>query len=62
VIKFKLRNVPTRRAYDTLWEKHRMAIAKTDSGDSEGLRWSPHVYNSMEEIDRAVAAVKGLAG
>ena len=62
VIKFKFRNVPTKRAYDTLWEKHRIAIAKTDSGDSEGLRWSPHVYNSMEEIDRAVAAVKGLAG
>lgn len=62
VVKFKLKNMPTKRAYDTLWEKHRMAIAMTASGDSEGLRWSPHVYNSAEEIDRAVAAVKALAG
>ena len=60
VIKFKLRNVPTKRAYDTLWEKHRIAIAITPSGDAEGLRLSPHVYNSMEQIDRAVAAVKEL--
>ncbi|MGH9662304.1 MAG: aminotransferase class V-fold PLP-dependent enzyme, partial [Bryobacteraceae bacterium] len=60
VVKFRLTRIPTKRAYDTLWEKHKMAIAMTASGDSEGLRFSPHVYNSMEEIDRAVAAVKAL--
>lgn len=60
VIKFGLASMPTKRAYDTLWEKHRMAIAMTPSGDSEGLRFSPHIYNSMEEIDRAVAAVAQL--
>lgn len=62
VVKFRLKNVPTKRAYDTLWEKHRLAIAMTPSGDSEGLRFSPQIYNSMEEVDRAVAAVKELAG
>ncbi|MBI1786935.1 MAG: aminotransferase class V-fold PLP-dependent enzyme [Acidobacteria bacterium] len=62
VVKFRLKNVPTRRAYDTLWEKHRLAIAMTPGGDSEGLRFSPHVYNSMEEIDRAVGAVRELLG
>jgi selenocysteine lyase/cysteine desulfurase len=61
VIKFRLRNVPTRRAYDTLWERHRISIAMTNSGESEGLRFSPHIYNSFEQIDRAVAAVRGLA-
>jgi selenocysteine lyase/cysteine desulfurase len=61
VIKFRTNNMPTLQAYNTLWEKHRLAIAMTGSGDSEGLRISPHVYNSMEEIDRAVAAVKELA-
>ena len=60
VIKFGLASMPTKRAYDTLWEKDRMAIAMTPSGDAEGLRFSPHVYNSMEEIDRAVAAVAHL--
>jgi selenocysteine lyase/cysteine desulfurase len=62
VVKFRLKNVPTKQAYDTLWEKHRLAIAMTPSGDSEGLRFSPQIYNSMEEVDRAVAAVKELAG
>lgn len=62
VVKFHLKNVPTKQAYDTLWEKHRLAIAMTPSGDAEGLRFSPHVYNSTDEVDRAVAAVKEITG
>jgi selenocysteine lyase/cysteine desulfurase len=54
--------MPTKQAYDTLWERHRISIAMTASGDSEGLRLSPHIYNSMDEIDSAVAAVRELAG
>ena len=61
VIKFELSNMPVMRAYDTLWERNRIAIAQTTAGDSRGLRFSPHIYNSREEIDRAVAAVKALA-
>ena len=60
VVKFRLTNTPTKSAYDTLWEKHRVAIAMTASGDAEGLRFSPHIYNSPDEIDRAVDAVKQL--
>jgi isopenicillin-N epimerase len=62
VIKFRLTNMRTKQAYDTLWERHRLAIAMTPSGDAEGLRLSPHVYNSSEEIDQAVAMVAELAG
>lgn len=61
VIKFEIAGVPLQRAYDTLWERNRIAIAMTTAGDSKGLRFSPHIYNSREEIDRAVAAVKALA-
>jgi len=61
VVKFKMKKMPTIEAYNTLWERHRVAIANTASGDAEGLRFSPHIYNSMEEIDRAVAAVRELA-
>ena len=60
--RFRLKNVPTKSAYDLLWEKHRLAIAMTPSGEAEGLRFSPQIYNSMEEVDRAVAAVKAIAG
>jgi len=62
VVKFRLRNMPTKQAYDALWEKHRLAIAMTPAGDAEGLRVSPHIYNSPDEVDRAVAAVKAIAG
>jgi len=60
VVKLRLKSMPTLQAYNTLWERHRMAIAMTASGDSEGLRFSPQIYNSMEEIDHAVAAVREL--
>ena len=57
VVKFRLPKTQPRQAYDTLWQRHRMAIAATPSGDAEGLRFSPHVYNTPEEIDRAVAEI-----
>jgi len=61
VVKFRMRNMPTKRAYDTLWERHKVSIAMTPSGDSEGLRISAHVYNSTDQIDRVVAAVRTLS-
>ena len=47
VVKFRLKDVPTARAYDLLWKRHRLAIAMTPGGDSEGLRFSPHIYNTL---------------
>lgn len=41
-----------------LWSRHRIAIAATLSGESSGLRFSPHIYNSESEIDAAVSALK----
>lgn len=61
VIKFRYRNRPTQQAYNELWTRHRLAIAITPAGDAEGLRISPQIYNSFDEIDRAVAAVRELA-
>ncbi len=62
VVKFRLKNAPTKQAYHTLWERHRLAIAMTPSGDAEGLRFSPQIYNLLEDVDRAVAAVREIAG
>jgi len=61
VVKFRLTKMAPEAAYKAMWERHRMAIAMTATGDAEGIRFSPHVYNSPEEMDRAVAAVKELA-
>ena len=61
VIKFQVPNMTPRKAYDALWARHRISTSSTESGDSAGIRYSPHIYNSLEGIDRAVAAVKELA-
>jgi selenocysteine lyase/cysteine desulfurase len=62
VVKFELRNLGVKPAYDLLYSRHKMAIASTAEGDASGLRISPHIYNTMEEVDRAIAAVKEIAG
>ena len=62
VVKFKLRRVGTKEAYDRLWTRHRVACASTPSGESEGIRFSPHIYNSPAQVDAAVAAVREMAG
>ena len=41
----------THKIYDTLYSKHRIAAAPTG-----GVRFSPHIYNTMEEIERTIAA------
>lgn len=61
VVKFQVKGKQTPAIYNALYSKHRVALAQTASGESEGLRFSPHVYNSMEEMDRAAAIVRQLA-
>jgi isopenicillin-N epimerase len=41
-----------RKIYEALYAKHRIAAAPTG-----GIRFCPHIYNTMEEIDRTVSAV-----
>jgi isopenicillin-N epimerase len=62
VVKVGLKHGRVKEAYDKLWAKHRLAIAMTASGDTSGLRFSPHVYNTMDEVARVVEAVREVAG
>jgi selenocysteine lyase/cysteine desulfurase len=41
-----------RKIYETLYTKHNIAGATVG-----GLRFSPHIYNTVEEIERTIAAV-----
>jgi selenocysteine lyase/cysteine desulfurase len=61
VLKISTGEANVKKHYDELYRRHRVAIAKTDSGEAHGLRFSPHIYNSKDDLDRAVAAVKELA-
>ncbi len=62
VIKVDFRNKSPKEAYDLLWKKHRMSLAVTPAGDAKGVRISPHIYNTMDEIDLAASAIRELAG
>lgn len=41
----------SRKIYESLYSKHRIAAAPTS-----GVRYCPHIYNTMEEIDRTMSA------
>lgn len=58
VIKLALGNRNVAAVHDKLRDKYQVAIAKTDSGDSSGLRFSPHIYNLESEVDAVIAAVR----
>lgn len=61
VVKFQLTNRETKAAYDQIWQRHRIAMAITPAGDSEGLRLSPHIYNVEDDLERAVKAVREIS-
>jgi isopenicillin-N epimerase len=57
VVSFKPGALDARNLAAALYQRDRLAGAIRGGEDRAGLRFSPHVYNSMEEVDRVVAAV-----
>jgi selenocysteine lyase/cysteine desulfurase len=47
-----------RRLMTRLYEQDRVVCALRGGSDRGGLRFSPHFYNSMAEIERTVAAIR----
>ncbi|MCS7026225.1 MAG: aminotransferase class V-fold PLP-dependent enzyme [Bryobacteraceae bacterium] len=62
VVKFTVRGVPTDQLYQELYAKHRIASARTLSGEAEGIRYSPHIYNTLEEMDYAADVLRSRPG
>jgi isopenicillin-N epimerase len=58
IVVFKPASLDPRRLVSTLYEKERIACAAAGGSTRPGVRFSPHFYNTMDEIDRAVAAVR----
>jgi selenocysteine lyase/cysteine desulfurase len=44
------------KMYETLYAQHRIAGAPTG-----GVRLCPHIYNTMEEINRTLAALRQVS-
>ncbi len=60
VVKITTGEANIKRHYDALWERNRVAIASTQHGDLHGLRFSPHIYNTKDDVDGALKALKAV--
>jgi isopenicillin-N epimerase len=55
-------NVPTPKVVSQLWEKWRIIATPIMHAEYEGLRVTPNVYTTLEEVDTFAAAMEKIAG
>ncbi len=58
VVSFQPGNLDVRRLSEALYTKDRIAGMTRGGPDRGGLRISPHIYNSMADIERTLAAIR----
>ena len=56
IITFKVGTLDPDKLVTTLYDKERIVVAHT-AANRPGLRMSPHIFNTVEECDRTVAAI-----
>jgi selenocysteine lyase/cysteine desulfurase len=57
IVSFQPASLDIRRLNTALYEKDRIVCATRGGSDRGGLRFSPHFYNSMKEIERTIEAI-----
>ena len=57
VVKMKPAKRSPQEMYDLLWKHGRISTSVTADGRWAGVRFSPHIYNSFEQVDEIAAAV-----
>jgi isopenicillin-N epimerase len=55
-----LEGVDTTKAYETLWSKYRIITAAIKHAEYQGLRVTPNIYSTLEEIDTFGDAIEDL--
>jgi selenocysteine lyase/cysteine desulfurase len=58
IVIFRPGTLDPRRLGAALTEKERLIVTTRPGADRPGLRLSPHFYNTMDEMDRAVGAIR----
>ena len=58
VVSFQPGSLDPRRLMTRLYEEDRIVCAIRGGQDRPGLRFSPHFYNTMADVDRALAAIR----
>jgi len=56
-----LERVDAPKAYDFLWSKYRIITAAIKRDDYQGLRVTPNIYTTLEEVDTFAHAIEELA-
>jgi selenocysteine lyase/cysteine desulfurase len=56
-----LERVDAPKAYDFLWSKYRIITAAIKRDDYQGLRVTPNIYTTLEEVDTFAHAIEDLA-
>ena len=60
ILVFKPSTMEPRRVAAALYDRHRIACASSGGTGRPGVRFSPHFYNTLDEMDRAVGAVRSI--
>jgi isopenicillin-N epimerase len=55
-----LEGVEVSKAYDFLWSKYRIITAAIKRDDYQGLRVTPNIYTTLDELDTFAAAISQL--
>ncbi len=55
-----LEGVDVSKAYDFLWTKYRIVTAAIKRSDYQGLRVTPNIYTTLEEVDTFASAIGDL--
>jgi isopenicillin-N epimerase len=48
------------KVYDHLWSRYRIIIAPIKHAEYQGLRVTPNIYTTLDEIDTFSSAIEGL--
>ncbi len=59
IVIFTAQGLDPRPVYDSLYKKSDIGCA-TSGGEFPGIRYSAHIYNTMDEVEKAVTAVSAL--
>jgi selenocysteine lyase/cysteine desulfurase len=54
----QVEGIESGKLYDELWTKHRIITSPTKWGGVEGIRVTPNVYTTLDEIDRFIEAMQ----
>ena len=58
IIVFKPGNLEPRRVVSALYERDKVVVAASGGANRPGVRLAPHIYNTTDELDRALAAIR----